>query len=65
MSRVRKSTTYECPYCENWYNDKEMAEECCPPEKEEPTEIVRFQCTGCGELYDDVNEATECCPNKR
>jgi len=54
----RKVTGYLCPECEEFYEDEDEAEECCPREVEK---TERWQCVTCDDIYEDKDDAYNCC----
>lgn len=59
MVRAKKVNGYECPQCDEFYEDEEEAEDCCRPDS--PRQVERFKCGDCDEYYEDREDAKECC----
>lgn len=58
MARVKKIIGFECPICNELYEDLNEAENCCPFEADE---VEKWQCTSCKEIWEDKDDAKECC----
>ena len=48
---------YECPDCQEFFEEENDATDCCPKEAEE---AERWKCVTCGELHEDKDDAYNC-----
>ena len=58
MAETMKDTRFACCECEEWYEDANMAMDCCPSEADE---IEVYICLGCDTEYFSVTDAEACC----
>ena len=54
----RKVMVYVCNTCGAEHEEREEAEDCCPPEVDE---IEKWQCSQCDTIHDEKEDAYNCC----